>query len=88
MSRSNSILDNTKHYGNQIITATHSEHLILRMIRLVREKKLDPSDLCVLYVSRDNNGSSVKRIHVDIEGNFVEPWPDDFFELGFKERFS
>ena len=66
--------------GNQIIAATHSEYLVLRMLRHVRTGKLDANDLCVLYVSRDEGGSTVKRLRVDDRGEFIDTWPGGFFD--------
>ena len=63
----------------QMLVETHSEHLILRLRRLVREGKLKPEDLCVLYVSRGKRGSVVDRIHIDERGDFLDEWPGGFF---------
>ena len=41
---------------NQFIIETHSEHLALRLQRRVREKKLSPEDISVVYVSRGRTG--------------------------------
>jgi len=63
----------------QMLIETHSEHLILRLRRLVREGKLKPDDLCVLYVSRGKRGSVVDRIRIDERGDFLDAWPGGFF---------
>lgn len=73
---------------NRYIVETHSEHLVLRLQRLVREKNLTPRDVSILFVSRTPNGSSVKRIHLDENGDFLDDWPEEFFperlrELGY-----
>ena len=65
--------------NNQFVVETHSEHLILRLRRLVREGKLKPEDLCVLYVSRGKRGSVVDRIRIDERGDFLDEWPGGFF---------
>lgn len=83
---------------HQFIVETHSEHLILRLLRRIRETHrgclpdghpgLRPEDLSVIYVKRTESGSQAHRIDIDANGEFVQPWPDDFFELDFQERFS
>jgi len=83
---------------HQFIVETHSEHLILRLLRRIRETHcgclpdghpgLRPEDVSVIYVKRTESGSQAHRIDIDANGDFVQPWPDDFFELDFHERFS
>ena len=75
-------------HGNQFIIETHSEHLVLRLQRLIREGTLRPKDVAINYVSRGKDGSRVERLDLDNKGEFVKPWPDDFFELSFYERFG
>lgn len=83
---------------HQFIVETHSEHLILRLLRRIRETHqgtlpeghpgLRPEDVSVIYVRRTDSGSQALKIDIDLNGEFVQPWPDDFFELDFYERFS
>jgi len=85
-------------YGtpNQLIVETHSEHLILRLQRRIRETTagnapqnltLDSDDVAVNYIGIADGVSYSRRIDIDQHGDFVQPWPDDFFDLDFKERF-
>jgi hypothetical protein len=71
--------------GHQFLVETHSEHLILRLRKLVREKKLKPQDLCVLHVSRGKHGAEVQRIHVGDDGSFLDEWPGGFFPERLRE---
>lgn len=73
--------------SNSFIIETHSEHLMLRMQRLVREGRLKPSDISVLYVRRGTDGSTVERLHLDEDGDFVDEWPGGFFPERLKELF-
>ena len=70
---------------NQFIIETHSEHLILRLQRLVYEKRIEPEDLSVIYVSRGDEGSKVQRLHLDEEGDFIDEWPNGFFPERLRE---
>ena len=65
--------------GKRFIIETHSEHLILRLQRLVYEKKIKPEDVSVIYVSRGPEGAKAERLHLDEEGDFIDEWPNGFF---------
>ena len=71
--------------GNQFIIETHSEHLILRLQRLVREKEIKPEDVSVIYVSRGPEGAKSQRLRIDEEGDFIDKWPDGFFPERLRE---
>ncbi|MBE9220468.1 DUF3696 domain-containing protein [Dolichospermum flos-aquae] len=75
-------------YNNRFILETHSEHLILRLQRLIREGQLKPEDISVIYVDSDQEGSQCLELRLDEEGDFIDEWPDGFFEDDFKEIFS
>ena len=64
---------------------THSEHLVLRIQKLVREDKLRPEDVAVLFVSRGAEGSTIKRLALDEDGDFVDEWPGGFFPERLRE---
>ena len=42
----------------------------------------------MIYVQPTDSGSQARKIDIDLNGGFVQPWPDDFFELDFYERFG
>jgi predicted ATPase len=82
------------------IIETHSEHLLLRIMRRIRETTsgdlpadktpIKADDVQILFVmpSQNNEGSIVKKIALDEEGEMIDVWPGGFFEEGFNERFS
>ena len=82
---------------NTFLIETHSEHLILRILRRIRETAenalpegvmaIRPEDVCVLYVEPGKDGSRVVQLPVNAEGDFDEPWPDGFFSERAKELF-
>lgn len=72
-------------YGHRFLIETHSEHLVLRLQRLVREKNLTPRDVSVYYVARGPHGSSAVRLRLDDQGDFVDEWPDGFFPERLRE---
>ena len=70
----------------QIIAETHSEHLLLRIKKRIREGSLDPSLVKILYVSGEN-GAKVHEISLDGDGDFINSWPDGFFAERLEEMF-
>jgi predicted ATPase len=66
--------------GSRFLLETHSEHLILRLLALVRKGEFDPDDLAVIYVDRDSTSNSViQRLRVDEDAEFLDRWPHGFF---------
>ena len=86
-----------KERGNTLLLETHSEHLILRLLRRIRETndnnlpkgfpQISPEDVAVLYVQPGENGAQVIEIPVTEDGDFKNPWPGGFFEESIKELF-
>jgi len=82
---------------NTFIIETHSEHLILRLLRRIRETteeelpedipQIRPNDLSLLYVKPDEKGSSVIHIPATEDGEFERFWPGGFFPERSKELF-
>jgi hypothetical protein len=81
-----------------ILVETHSEHLILRVLRRIREttdQKLAEGVpafkaewLSVLYVENGAKGVVVRRLGVDESGEFVDRWPRGFFDERFEEVYG
>ncbi|MCO8074314.1 DUF3696 domain-containing protein [Acinetobacter lwoffii] len=83
--------------NNQWIIETHSEALMLRIQKLIRNKKeingrvLTPQDVSILYVLPSNpgnelEGAEVVQIRLDEEGDFMDFWPEGFFEERLYEK--
>ena len=70
---------------NQFIVETHSEHLILRLQRLVYKGEIKPEEVSVIYISRGPEGAKSQRLHLDEEGDFVDEWPNGFFPERLRE---
>jgi predicted ATPase len=73
--------------ATQWVVETHSETLLLRIKRRIREKKVDPADVSVLYVEPSKSGSSVIHLRLNEDGDFIDDWPRGFFEEAFNEVF-
>ncbi len=86
-----------KERGNTLLLETHSEHLILRILRRIRETTenglpedfpaIRPEDVAVLYVQPSENGAQVVEIPITEDGEFAYPWPGGFFAERVKELF-
>ena len=82
----------------QFIIETHSEHLLLRIMRRIRETTagtikdsslaLTPEDVAILYVKPSDEGSQILHLRIDDEGDFIDEWPGGFFEESFEEKFA
>lgn len=83
---------------NRFLIETHSEHLLLRIMRRMRETsedrlpdgvpKVTPEDVCILFVQPNGTSSVVRNLKLDEEGRLLDPWPGGFFEEGYRERFA
>lgn len=83
---------------NRFLIETHSEHLLLRVMRRMRETSngelpegippITPGDVCVLFVQPKGTSSAVRHLELDEEGQLLDAWPGGFFEEGYRERFA
>jgi hypothetical protein len=78
-----------------MLLETHSEHLILRLLRRVRElnegnlqpgdPEVRPQDLSILYVTSLPEGLEITELPVTEDGDFAREWPRGFFGERFEE---
>lgn len=83
---------------SQLLVETHSEHILLRLMRRMRETvegrasegapRVTPDDVGVLYVEPRGSDSIVHELPLTERGELVKPWPGGFFEEGLREVFS
>lgn len=64
---------------NQLIIETHSENLLLGILKSIRDKELNPEDIVINYVYMENGESKVDELKVDNKGNFLSKWRHGFF---------
>lgn len=74
--------------GNRFIIETHSEHLLLRLKKLIRKGELSHEDIAVVYVDRGESGSQCLELRLDSDGDFIDEWPNGFFDESFNEIFD
>ncbi|NCC61814.1 MAG: hypothetical protein EOM12_12940 [Verrucomicrobiae bacterium] len=77
------------------IIETHSEHLLLRLMRRIRETRnktlpedmppITKNEVCVLYIENLGTRSIVREMPLNNYGELVRDWPGGFFEEGLRE---
>lgn len=73
----------------QFLIETHSEHLMLRVLKRIRQtadeelpegfSPVKNTDVSILYLEPTKEGIVVRRINIDEEGEFIDSWPHGFF---------
>ncbi|MBF0417610.1 MAG: DUF3696 domain-containing protein [Magnetococcales bacterium] len=79
------------------LVETHSEHLMLRFLRRIRETgehelppgapSLTPEEIAVYFVEPEEDGPRIHRIRIDKDGDFIDRWPRGFFQERMKELY-
>lgn len=83
-------IDGAVNQGLSFLIETHSEHLVMRLQRRLREAmsgelqdgapKIDPSLITMLYLGRDETGAvCATPIGLTEQGKFDSAWPNGFF---------
>lgn len=90
-------IDGALNKGLSFLIETHSEHLILRLLRRIREATKEeirhddipvtPDLVGVYYLSKESGHVVVAEIPITDEGEFDKPWPSGFFEERGPELF-
>lgn len=74
---------------NQWIVETHSESLMLRIQKRIRQQKISHRDVSILYVELTDSGDTkIHQLRLDDSGEFIDEWPHGFFEDDFYEMFD
>jgi len=79
-----------------ILLETHSEHLLLRLLKRIRqttnqelgdrpELHLTPEELAIWHLESAPSGGRCNTLGVDKEGEFTDRWPNGFFLERLKE---
>ena len=67
----------------QIILESHSEHLLIRLMRRIAEEQISVDDTAFFFCEMNEGVSEIERLNVDDYGNITN-WPQNFFgdEMG------
>ena len=91
-------IDGIKNSNRTMLIETHSEHLLLRIMRRMRETFEDrieenrfpvtPDDIAVLFVEWHDSQTIIREMPVNERGDLVKAWPGGFFEEDIEEVFA
>ena len=83
--------------GRAFLIETHSEHLMLRLLRRIEETgsgelpegkpALKPDQVSVVYVEQVDGEVRAMRLRIDETGEFIDRWPQGFFDERDDELF-
>ena len=74
----------------QLFIETHSENLLLRIMRRIRESNFENSkkesvlasgDVSVMFIEKGTTGAFVKKLSLSAHGEMLSEWPVDFVDL-------
>ena len=90
-------IDGAVNQGLSFLIETHSEHLILRLLRRIREANeeelpkgflgIEPDDVAVHCLNREAGVVRIGRIPITPDGDFKKRWPQGFFDERGAELF-
>jgi hypothetical protein len=71
----------------RLIVETHSEHLLLRLRRLVADGTIAHNKVAIYFVEKDDDLSRVTLVPLEKNGH-IEQWPRGFFEESLRESLA
>ncbi len=91
-------VENKKDYNAFTLIETHSEHILLRIMRLLKNaesrdeeviKPINFENVAILYFQPKGDGTtSIKTLRLSPDGQLVDRWPGGFFEERYKDIFD
>ena len=80
----NLFVNNLIENNNEFVIETHSEIMVLRFLKLIREKKLRFEDFSIHFIESNDSESTITKIEINEDGSLGTSWPGGFF----KERIG
>ena len=91
-------LTQSKENNTTFLIETHSEHLLLRLLKRIRQTASNTlpqgqteafvDDVGVLFVGNDNGNLEIRELEIDEHGRMLDEWPTGFFEEAYNETFK
>ena len=77
------LIEVVKNRQLQIILESHSEHLLIRLMRRIAEEQISANDTAFYFCEMNEGASDIEKLNVDDYGNITN-WPQNFFgdEMG------
>lgn len=81
-----------KRLEHSFLIETHSEHIVLRLLRRIRKPEefdstLLPEDISIIYLTPTADGTIAQRLAITPDGDFEADWPHGFFNERDEELF-
>ena len=83
--------------GKTLLVETHSEHIMLRLLRRIRETSenelppgapsLTADQVAVIYFEQAADALKLTSLRIAADGDFIDRWPRGFFAERVKELF-
>jgi hypothetical protein len=90
-------LQASKKYKRNFLIETHSEALLLRMMKRIRQTQdgelpegvphANRDDVAVYLIQNEGRGVAVMQMRMNERGEFIKPWPKGLFEESLRETF-
>lgn len=90
-------LQSAAKFGRNFLIETHSEALLLRMMKRIRQTHdgelpmdIPPAstdEIAVYLIQNEGKGVAVMQMRINDRGEFLKPWPKGLFEESLRETF-
>jgi hypothetical protein len=90
-------LQSAAKFGRNFLIETHSEALLLRMMKRIRQTHdgelpvdvppASKDDIAVYLIQNEGKGVAVMQMRINDRGEFLKPWPKGLFEESLRETF-
>ncbi|MFA5041464.1 MAG: DUF3696 domain-containing protein [Bdellovibrionales bacterium] len=75
--------------GHRVLVETHSEHLLIRLRRLVASGEISSKDVGIYFVEKQNDVSKIREVTIEENGHISrEQWPQGFFDDTLRESLA
>lgn len=90
-------LQSAAKFGRNFLIETHSEALLLRIMKRIRQTKdgelptdvppASADDVAVYLIQNEGRGVAIMQMRMNERGEFLKPWPQGLFEESLRETF-
>jgi len=80
----NAFIEITREEDKSFIISTHSEHIVLSLLNKVAQKKINPNDICIYYLSKEGKKTKIEKQEINEKGQ-IKGGLKGFYETELKE---
>ncbi len=75
--------------NQKIIVESHSEHMMLRLRRLIADKSISADNVAVYFVDQKEEQANIREIKIEDDGHIEShEWPPNFFDDALTESMA